>query len=278
MKVLILGHLGGLGQAFMEVYSDEKPLGLDREDLDVANQTQVADMISKHSPSLVINCTGYTAVDKAESEERGMAESINGTAPGFMASECKKIGATLVHFSTGMVFNGQSDKGYNEDEVTDPVNAYGRSKLLGEIEVQKNMDDFYIVRSTWLFGKTKTGKKSFIDLMLEKAAGNEEIKAVTDEVGTPTYDFDLAQATRALVEVKKPFGIYHLTNSGRANRFDWAEEIFRIKEIDAEVIGVTSDEFPKRPAARPKFEVLNNTKFIELRPWQEALEEFLSSN
>src|SRR4051812_33876804 len=106
MKVLILGHLGGLGQAFMEVYSDEKPIGLGREDLDVANPSQVADMISKHSPSLVINCTGYTSVDKAESEERGMAESINGTAPGFMASECKKIGATLVHFSTGMVFNG----------------------------------------------------------------------------------------------------------------------------------------------------------------------------
>jgi dTDP-4-dehydrorhamnose reductase len=274
-KILILGHEGGLGQAFMDVYSDLQPVGLDRADFDVANQTQVEEIITKHEPSVVINCTGYTAVDKAEAEDRALAESINGTAPGYLATSCKKAGATLVHFSTGMVFNGASDKGYNEDEVTDPVNAYGRSKLMGEMEVAKNMDNFYIVRSTWLFGKTKTGKKSFIDLMLEKAAQNELIKCVEDEVGSPTYDFDLAQATRALVEVKKPFGIYHITNSGRANRFDWAEEIFRIKDIDAEVVAVPADEFPPRAAKRPKFEVLNNTKFILLRPWQEALEEFL---
>jgi dTDP-4-dehydrorhamnose reductase len=273
-KILILGHLGGLGQAFLDVYKDHHPTGLDREQLDVTNKQQVEEVIAKLRPSVVINCTGYTAVDRAETE-RELAENINGYAVGHIALACEKFDAVLVHFSTGMVFNGASDKGYNEDEVTDPVNAYGRSKLMGEMEVAKNMDNFYIVRSTWLFGKTKTGKKSFIDLMLEKAAQNELIKCVEDEVGSPTYDFDLAQATRALVEVKKPFGIYHITNSGRANRFDWAEEIFRIKDIDAEVVAVPADEFPPRAAKRPKFEVLNNTKFILLRPWQEALEEFL---
>ncbi|MBX4204820.1 MAG: dTDP-4-dehydrorhamnose reductase [Candidatus Doudnabacteria bacterium] len=276
-KILILGYLGGLGQAFMEVYEDEKPIGLDREDFDIANESQVLEIIQKHQPSLVINCTGYTAVDKAE-VEREFAESINGSGPGFVAAACKEVGATLVHFSTGMVFDGNNSEGYNEDALTNPINTYGRTKLLGEIEVQKRMDNFYIIRSAWLFGKTKTGKKSFIDIMLEKAQTGEVIKAVTDEVGCPTYDFDLAQATRALIEVKKPFGLYHITNSGRANRFDWAEEIFRIKEIEADVVGVPASDFPKRAALRPKFEVLNNTKFILLRPWQEALEEFLGSN
>lgn len=275
-KILILGSEGGLGQAFMEVYADEKPVGLDRNDLDVANQVELNAAIEKHTPELVINCTGYTAVDNAEAD-RGTAEAVNGMAPGLMAAACKKLGATLVHFSTGMVFKGSKAEGYSEDDVPDPVNAYGQTKLMGEMEIQKSMDDFYIIRSTWLFGKTKTGKKSFIDIMLAKAQDNEIIKCITDEVGSPTYDRDLAQATRALLEDKKPFGIYHLTNSGRANRFDWAQEIFRIKDIDAEVVGIISDEFPKRPAARPKFEIVNNTKFITLRPWQEALEEFLKS-
>jgi dTDP-4-dehydrorhamnose reductase len=274
--ILILGAEGGLGQAFGEVYKDQQPVALDREDLDITNQEQVTETILKLNPKLVINCAAFTNVDKAESE-RDVAENINGYAPGFIAAACKGIGATLVHFSTGQVFDGKSNSGYNEDDLAHPVNVYGRSKLLGEMEVRKNLDNFYIIRSVWLFGRTKSGKKSFIDIMTELAEKGDSISCVEDEFGTPTYDLDLAQAARALIETEKPFGIYHLTNVGRTSRFDWAQEIFRIKKIDAKLSSVKAAEYPVRPAARPKYELLNNTKFIALRPWTEALEEFLNS-
>lgn len=274
MKVLILGSLGGLGQAFMEVYQDVNPVGLDRSEVDITDSSQVTKVISELKPKLVINCAAYTNVDGAESDYE-KAEEINGKAPGFIAAACKEVGAIMVHYSSGMVFDGLDAEGYNEDAVPNPINAYGQSKLLGEQEVARNTDKFYLIRSAWLFGKPKTGKKSFIDIMLELASKNDSVKCVVDETGCPTFDFDLAQATRALIEVGKPSGIYHLVNSGRASRYEWAAEIFRIRNLSTKLLEAHSIDFP-RPAKRLKYEVVNNTKFIELRPWQEALEEFLT--
>jgi dTDP-4-dehydrorhamnose reductase len=216
-------------------------------------------------------------VDKAE-EERMVAENINGYAVGYIAKACRAIDATLIHYSSGMVFDGNNPEGYAEDDAANPINAYGRSKLQGELELLENAEKYYIIRTSWLFGKPGPGqanKKSFNDLMIEKAQSKEKISVVDDEIGKPTYILDLAQASRALLEEEKEYGTYHITNTGTASRFDWAKEIFAIKGIDADleaVKGITQ----KRLARRPHYEVLNNTKFLELRPWTEALKEFLA--
>lgn len=274
MKVLILGVKGSLGQTFLDLYKDQEVIGWDRTELDITDEEAVNKKIPELKPDLVINCAAYNAVDQAEAD-RGTAAAVNGNAVGFLAKVCDSLGITLISYSTGQVFDGSNSGGYNEEAQPQPVNEYGRSKFLGEMELQEKTDKFYLIRTCWLYGKPAAGKKSFTDIMLELGTKNEIVNAVGDEFGNPTYVLDLAHATRALIEEKKPFGIYHLVNSGVASRFDWAEEIFRIKKMVVVLESVNSDFFP-RQAKRPKYEVLNNTKFIELRPWTEALTEYLS--
>ncbi len=276
MKVVIIGAKGNLGHQLMEVYSDLNPVGLARADLDITDEEAVMDKISELKPDLVFNCAAYNAVDKAE-EHRIDAENVNGYAPGYLAKACGAVDAILVHYSSGMVFMGDNPAGYKEDDHVNPVNAYGRSKMQGELEVQQNTDHYYIIRTCWLFGKQGPGestKKSFSDLMLDLAQKGEPLKIVDDEFGNPTYTLDLAQASRALVETERPFGIYHLANTGVASRLDWAREVFKNKGMDAKIEPVRGISMA-RLARRPTFEVLNNTKFIELRPWTEALKEYM---
>lgn len=279
MKVLILGSKGNLGPEIAKIYKKLKPALWDREEMDITDEALVMKKISELKPDLVFNCAAYNAVDKAEGEDRLLAETINGAAVGYIAKACSSIGAILVHFSSNYVFDGTNASGYNEDDLPNPISAYGKSKLMGEIEVQKNCEKYYLVRTAWLYGGQGAGKKSFVDLMIDKAKKDDTIDAVQDEFGSPTYVKDLAQAITALVEQNKLFGIYHITNSGQASWYDWAKEIFAIKEMKAKLAPISSseaDEKWNRPAKRPKFGILNNTKFIELRPWTEALKEFLS--
>lgn len=273
-KVIVIGSNGTLGQEFLRVYSDASPIGWDREQIDIADPATVERKIAEIDADIVINCAAYNAVDKAE-EDGETADAINGYGPGYLAQSCRKLGAVLVHFSSNYVFAGDKEGGYNEDDQPKPCNRYGQSKLLGEKAVLAASDLAYVIRTSMLFGKTGNGKRSFVDLMAEKGSSSEPIKAVEDEIGAPTYAVDLAQATRALLEERKPFGIYHLVNSGQASWYDWAREIFRLKGLAPEVIPVKGDIF-NRPARRPLRAILNNNKFLQLRPWNEALEEFLS--
>jgi dTDP-4-dehydrorhamnose reductase len=277
MKILILGCKGNLGHQLMGVYEDLLPVGWGHDDLDISDEQAVWDRITEFSPDLVYNCAAFNEVDKAE-EDRAFADMVNGYAPGYIAKACKAAGAKMVHYSSGMVFPGDSSEGYSEDDPAAPVNAYGRSKLLGEMEAQENCDDLYIIRTSWLYGPHgpgHTNKKSFIQKMIEKAENGEELAAVEDEIGRPTYTLDLAQASRALVEDKKEFGVYHITNSGNASRLDWARNAFKIKGLAREIKPVKGEAYA-RMARRPHYEVLNNTKFLEMRPWTEALSAYLS--
>jgi len=274
MKILILGAQGSLGQTFVDLYHDQHVFAWDRNELDITDEEAVKNKITELKPELIINCAAYNAVDKAE-EERQIAETINGYSVGFIAAAAGSVGATMVHFSTAYVFDGNSQEGYNEDDLPRPNSAYGESKLLGEIELEKNLENYYLIRTTWLYGRaTPTGKPSFVDTMLKLAKENKPIKGIDDEFGQPTFVKDLAQATRALIEQKKPFGIYHLVNSGEASWYDWAKEIFAIKGIKADLMHGKRENFDRK-AQRPKFGVLKNTKFIELRPWTESLKEYL---
>lgn len=275
MKVLILGAKGALGLTFLDVYNDEEVTGWDRDELDVTDEENVMKKIGDLKPNLIINCAAYNAVDNAE-QDRATAELINGTAVGNIAKAASAVGATVVHFGSNYVFDGSNPEGYNEDDQPNPKSVYAKSKYMGEIELAENTEQYYLIRTAWLYGRTsETGKPSFVDTMLKLAAADKVITGITDEFANPTFVLDLARATRALVEEKKPFGIYHLTNSGTASWYDLAEEIFKIKNLKVNLMQGKRNEF-NRPAERPQYGVLINTKFIELRPWTEALREYLA--
>ena len=277
MKILILGAKGMLGREFLRVLRKQDVVGWDRDELDITDETAVSAKLSDLKPDLVINCSAYNAVDKAE-EDRQTAESVNGQAVGYLAKVCASLDIPLVHFSSNYVFDGNNPEGYNEDDTPRPLSNYGQSKLQGEIELQRNTEKYYLIRSAWLFGKPGGGKKSFVDLMLDVGSKGQPIDAIEDEFGNPTYVKDLAGAVVALVETKKPFGIYHLVNTGSCSWYDLAKEIFIIKNIVVQLNSIRVEEYmKKRKAPRPKFGVLNNTKFIQLRPWTEALKEYLES-
>ncbi len=277
MKVLILGKNGNLGRELIKATQCEEIIAWDREEIDITRADEVMEKVGQVKPDVVFNCAAYTAVDKAE-EDYEAVKLLNGYAAGFVAKACKKSGAVMVHFGTGMIFNGENPEGYNEDSEPYPINVYGKTKLLGEEEVKANTDDYYIIRTEWLYAKPEnsSAKKSFNEIMLDLAAAKDRLQGVEDEIGKPTWAKDLAIESWRIVKDKIPFGIYHITNSGQASRLEWTREILKLKNIDKPVDSVKGDSFP-RPAKRPHYEILNNTKLPPLRSWQEALSEYLEN-
>jgi len=289
MKIIIIGHLGTLGAALMKTFADLKPIGLDRDELDITAHEKVLAKVSELHPDLVINAAAYNAVDKCEEseEEFKIANAINGYAPGFLAEACQKIGADFVHYSTDYVFSGEKTEGYAEGDDPDPISNYGASKLLGEKEVMKNTKKYFIIRLSRLFGpdsKSQAAKKSFFDSMCDLAKTNQKIKVVNEEVDCFTYAPDLAWATRHLTiedgelqsrtTKKYAYGIYHIINEGSCTWYEGALELFKKLGKKIIVVPVPGNEFP-RPARRPAYSVLLNTKFPKLRNWEEALAEYL---
>lgn len=273
MKILILGCRGMLGTALMNVFSDVAPTGLDREDLDITERRAVHDLFSQLRPNVVLNAAAYTEVDACETSP-DLAMQVNGDAVGFIAESCADIGARLVHFSTDYVFDGARRDGYREDDVPNPINVYGRSKLRGERLLQKNTTQYYLIRSEWLYGKHG---KNFVDTMLACAEQKEAaIRVVDDQIGSPTYSADLAQAVRHMVDAQLPFGIYHLTNEGKTSWHGFAQEIFRLTGVDVHLEAICTDDL-QREARRPAFSMLRNTKTHKLRPWKKALAEYLGA-
>lgn len=277
-KILIIGARGMLGHELVKVLGEDKNyevVGTDMQDFDITSREQVFENIKKISPQIVINAAAFTRVDDCEKEEfKKICMKVNGTAVGFIAAACREIGAILVHYSTDYIFDGEKKEGYKEDEKKfAPVNVYGESKLLGEQELQKNTDKFYLIRTAWLYGKNG---KNFVDTMLELAKKMKELKVVNDQTGSPTYAVDLAKRTKELLEGNYPSGIYHITNEGRVTWFDFAKKIFEIARINVKLIPVTSAQFP-RPAKRPKYAALVNTKLPKSGKWEEALSEYLST-
>lgn len=272
MKILILGSKGMLGCELMEVFNDFETFGWDKEEIDITSREQVNEKIEELKPSIVINAAAYTDVDGCETNKE-LAMKVNGEAVGYLASICKKIGAVFIHYSTDYVFAGDNPDGYKEGDIPrKPLNVYGQSKLLAEELLKKNTKMYYLIRTSWLFGRFG---KNFVETMLKLARNQNELKVVNDQHGKPTYALDLARRTRQLIENQSPCGIYHLTNEGVTTWYDFAKKIFKLAQISkVKPIPVTSDEFP-RPAKRPQHSILLNTKLPPTRPWQEALHEYL---
>ena len=282
MKVLVTGANGMLGQAVMDIWSDFDPIGFDLPDLDITNPPAMAKILDLYKPTIVVNCAAYTAVDKCETDEL-MANRVNGTAVGFLAKACKLRDIRLIHISTDYVFDGQNDQGYAEDATIAPINAYGRSKAKGEHEIVSNAHQYYLVRTSWLYGH---GGKNFVSTMLDLAktppapgatppqAGGV-LKVVNDQHGKPTYTPDLALFLKQLVIDRAPSGVYHGVNEEETTWYEFTREIFKQAGMTNTVEPCSSDEFP-RPAKRPMYSTLLNTKRPKMRPWREALRDYLS--
>lgn len=284
-KVLILGAKGMLGQALEAEFlaAGWSVTGHDREELDVTDFEAVTQKLTELKPDLVINSVAINAVDKIETEPDFLetAETINSRVPGRLAELCKTQEITLVHYSSDYVFAGDNENGYAEDATLAPLNKYGQTKAAGEVAVKNVGGKYYVIRLSKLFGKpavSEGAKKSFVDTMLGLAAGGKtEFEVVDDESSSPTYAPDLARFTRELVESNKEFGIYHGANSGACTWYEWAKEIFALKNLQVEVRPVPATAYP-RPAARPHVSVLLSTKIQVQRSWQEALQEYLTEN
>jgi len=308
-KILIIGAKGMLGQELAKIFRNDKNykvIAWDKEDLDITNEVAVNKKIKVIHPEIIINSAAYNAVDKCEDpKEYKTAQKINGLAPGYLAKIAKKLKATLVYYSTDYVFSGEDPEieepegctnfcgtcglhsgfmpqiGYLENSKPKPINKYGKTKLLGEEEVQKNIKNYYIIRTSKIFGnpaKAEGAKKSFFDTILELGknppAGRKKIKIINGEISCYTYAPDLARKTKEILEAKKPFGIYHITNSGACTWYEAALELYKQKKLKTQVIPIDSSDL-KRPAKRPEISVLINTKLNPMRNWKEALGEYL---
>ncbi len=303
-NILVIGARGMLGQELAEIFKRDKDYKLtawDKENVDVTKEKDLIKKITELEPDIIINSTAYNYVDKCEDkEEFQIAKKINGLAPGYLAKIAKKIGSILVHYSTDYVFSGMPkieepkgcthfchtcslhqgstpQIGFKEDDKPKPISNYGKSKLLGEKEVQKNTRKYYIIRPSKIFGrpaKIEGAKRSFFDMMLELGKKQKEVKVVDEEISCFTYAPDLARKTKEIIESKKPFGIYHITNSGACTWYEAALELYKQKKLKTKVIPIGSGEL-KRPAKRPKISVLINTKLNPLRNYKEALKEYL---
>ncbi|MCT7949176.1 dTDP-4-dehydrorhamnose reductase [Ancylothrix sp. C2] len=287
MKILITGTNGQLGQELHHHLSEKtyNITGLSRDKLDLANPDNIRQVLQEIKPDVIINAGAYTAVDKAESEPE-LADAINGKAAGILAEEAKKINSRLIHVSTDYVFDGTASQPYLETDETNPLGVYGKSKLAGEKAIEEVGGEYLILRTAWVYGVG--GKGNFVKTMLRLGGDREEIRVVCDQIGSPTWTGDLAEAIGRLIELKWDSGIYHYTNSGVASWYDFAVAIFEeAKQRNfplkvARVVPITTSEYPT-PARRPAFSVLSSKKISAVlgsHPphWRQSLRKMLEKN
>lgn len=290
-----MGKSGLLGSCFLKHLAGDEDFELfafDRSGLDVGDEVAMAEVFKRISPDFVINCTAYTAVDKAE-QNIDEAFKINATAVGLLAKFCKQENARLIHFSTEYIFDGSNPSGYSEDAISKPINVYGKSKAAGEKLIQETMSDYYIIRTSWLYGEHGP---NFVDTIVKLLRERDSLSVVTDQIGSPTYAVDLCQGVidqflgpwlnllpkhheHQLPEdihstMALPFGIYHLTNDGTVSRYDWVKRVAELLSLTPELKPVDSTVFPTL-ALRPQYSTLRNTKARKLRPWHEALKAYI---
>ncbi|MBU1038677.1 dTDP-4-dehydrorhamnose reductase [Patescibacteria group bacterium] len=279
-KVLLLGVLGMLGSDLALVLADLPGLVLwDKEQIDVTNQAEVLLKIKELKPKIIINATGYTDVLGAE-DNHTAADSLNDRAVGYLADSAKLLDAWLVHFSTEYVFDGLTEAaGYDESARPKPLNYYGQSKMAGEKHIL-NYQNGFLIRTSWLYGRTpQRGKPrglNFIATILQKAQQQKNLQVVNDQFGKPTYTVDLANAVRKLLSNGYEPGIYHLVNEQATSWYELAREIGRLRGLKNSLQPVASADYPDL-VVRPKKAILLNTKFPHLRPWQEAVKEYLQT-
>lgn len=290
-RVLITGSSGMLGiDLCQELKRDYNIIGMDVLQTsrggfnlpyimgDITDKIGIAAIVTKVSPDIVIHCAALTDVDGCELNSK-KAYKVNSKGAENIALACKEAGAVLVYISTDFVFDGKKRIPYREDDKTNPLSVYGASKLRGEKLIKKNLSNYYILRTSWLYGKYG---KNFVDTIVAKGKTGSLLRVVRDQVGSPTYTKDLARAIHRLLDKPAPkYGTYHISNSGNVSWYDYAREILKLARCKAKVLPITSAELD-RPAKRPAMSVMDNSKFTKLTGykmpgWKKALKEYLLS-
>jgi dTDP-4-dehydrorhamnose reductase len=300
-KILLIGRDGQVGQELVQLFFNQtiaskiKLVALGRPELDLLQANEIQRAIAEIEPDLVINAAAYTAVDKAETEPE-MAMAINGIAPGVMAKAVRELGSTLIQLSSDYVFDGNRSTPYLESDLTNPLGIYGQSKLLGEERVQNNCDRHIILRTAWVYGNR--GHGNFVKTMLKLGRERDEVRVVSDQIGSPTWAKDIAATIIQLLTAITlsgnedtntfnipPMGIYHYTNSGVASWYDFALAIFeeasslsiplKVKQI----VPIESCEYPTL-AKRPAYSVLAGGKIADAlgyssSHWRHSLKQML---
>lgn len=276
MKVLVTGANGQLGYDVVEELRKQniEYYGATRKDFDLIDFKATENFITSYMPNAIIHCAAYTAVDKAE-DEQGLCYLVNALATENIAEVCKKINAKMLYVSTDYVFDGTKNGFYEVDDKPNPINVYGKTKLLGEQAVQRILDKYFIVRISWVFGEHGN---NFVKTMLRLGKEHKEINVVADQYGSPTYTVDLAPLLVEMIETEK-YGIYNATNEGVCTWSEFAEEIFKIAKLDVKVKRITTAEYSTR-AKRPMNSRLNRNKLLAnnfklLAHWKNALKVYL---
>lgn len=286
MKIVLFGRDGQLGWEFeRSLAALGVVIALNREQVDLCDLNAVRRLLSQEKPDLIVNASAHTDVDRAEKEPE-LAMGVNALAPGVMAEASRQLRAVLIHFSTDYVFDGKTNRPYTETDSTAPLNVYGRSKLVGEENIQQACDAFLILRTSWVYSLRGN---TFVNKVLAWARKNSTLKIVDDQIGNPTWARALAEITSLLLaanqvnlydRIHEQYGIYHLAGSGYTSRFEWAKQILagdprRSEQIVQTIESGRSEDFPT-PATRPLFSALDCTHFentfgLRLPPWSDTL-------
>ncbi len=271
MKVLVTGANGQLGYDVIKRLekSNIECLGTDIDVLDITHQEQVNRFISNYSPDVVIHCGAYTAVDKAE-DERELCYSVNVLGTKYIAEACKELDAKMVYISTDYVFDGEGEQPFEVTDKPNPINYYGLTKYEGELEVQNILEKYFIVRISWVFG---SNGNNFVKTMLRLGKERNEISVVADQIGSPTYTYDLAELLVEMIFTDK-YGIHHATNEGYCSWYEFACEIFKQAKIDIKVNPIKTEEYPTR-ARRPKNSRMCKNLSHKLESWENALNHYM---
>ena len=292
MVVLVTGAKGQLGQAIQSIsanYPEIHFVFCDSSTLDISNLNNVEQIFKQYKPQYCINAAAYTAVDKAESEPE-KANLINVIGAKNLAESCKKFSTILLHVSTDFVFDGDSSKlslraqsrGYSENDIPNPTGVYGQTKLDGEKAIQETFDNYYIIRTSWVYSQFAN---NFMKTMLRLAAERENLSVVNDQIGTPTNAIDLAEVLIKIISHEErsrsaflpisTFGIYNFSNEGQCSWYDFAKKIFEVNNIKINLQPIPTTSFPT-PAKRPSFSVLDKSKIkdifgITILNWENSL-------
>jgi dTDP-4-dehydrorhamnose reductase len=282
MKILITGSGGMLGKNLVcrlnSLFRSENPqlevIAADHKCLDITHNANVLKFIAHVKPDAIVNCTAFSHVDACETQI-SEAFAVNAVGAKNIALAGRALGVKVIHISTDYVFDGTKNGHYEETDEPNPLSIYGKSKLKGELAVQEITDDYAIIRTAWLFGPYR---RNFVTAILDLGEKNGTISVVTDQYGCPTYTADLSNAIWMVIRLNLK-GIYHVTNSGTCSRYEWAKKIFELKGSQVSVLPIKTTDY-KRAARVPQNSSLDCTKYTQasgqkMRPWQEALEEYL---
>ena len=280
MVVLVTGANGQLGQSLQfiaEKYPQIDFVFCDSKALDITQKAGIESVFNKIKPDFCINTAAYTAVDKAETETE-KAEAINVTGAKNLAEICKEFKTQLIHVSTDFVFDGTKKTPYTEEDIPNPKSVYGKTKLEGEKAIQAVLEDYFIIRTSWVYSQFGA---NFMKTMLRLGAERDSLSVVNDQIGTPTNAVDLAEALVQIVvfvsqhPAHKVNGIYNFSNEGSCSWFDFAKKIFENNTINIDLQPIPTSSYPT-PAQRPKYSVLDKTKIklvfgIAIKSWEESL-------